>query len=187
VLIIGVSFLIRPGAIADVDHLQPWINFLIGFAATGALFAYLFWVGRERRRMQIHGLKLELTGLGLTTSQLVLGVADLCSAAAVLYVLLPAGHGVDFLTFAATYVLACLLGIASNVPGGIGAFEATMLNAVPAPSVEAMLASLLLFRVIYYLVPFLLALALLGAHESLRRWASLREAMNDPSDENDIT
>ncbi|HWG03733.1 MAG TPA: YbhN family protein [Beijerinckiaceae bacterium] len=187
VLIIGVSFLVRPAAIASVDHLQPWINFLIGFAATGTLFAYLFWVGRERRRTQIHGLKLELPGLGLTTSQLVLGVADLCSAAGVLYVLLPAGHGVDFLTFAATYVLACLLGIASNVPGGIGAFEATMLNAVPAPSVESMLASLLLFRVIYYLVPFVLALALLGAHESVRRWASLREAMNDPSDENDIT
>ena len=187
ILIIGVSFMGRPSTIADVDHLRPWINFLIGLAATGALLAYLFWVGRERRRTYIQGLKLELPGLGLTIWQIVLGVADLCSATAALYVLLPAGHGMDFLSFAATYVLACLLGIASNIPGGIGAFEATMLNSVPVPSVEAMLASLLLFRVIYYLVPFVFALALLGAHESMRRWASLREAMSHPSDDNDIT
>jgi uncharacterized membrane protein YbhN (UPF0104 family) len=187
VLIIGASFVARPAAIANVDHLRPWINFFIGLGAVGALVAYLTWVARGHRRMRIQGLKLELPGLGLTLSQIVLGVADLCSAAAVLYFLLPRGHGMDFLSFAATYVLACLLGIASNVPGGIGAFEATMLNSVPAPSPEALLASLLLFRVIYYLVPFVLALALLGAHESMRHWTSLREAMNHPTDENDVT
>ena len=183
VLIIGASFVARPAAIAEVDHLQAWINFLIGLGAVGALLAYLVWVARGHRRIRIQGLKLELPGLGLTLSQIVLGVADLCSAASVLYFLLPAGHGMDFLSFAATYVLACLLGIASNVPGGIGAFEATMLNSVPAPSPEALLASLLLFRVVYYLVPFVLALALLGAHESMRHWTSLREAMSHGTDE----
>jgi len=187
VLIIGVSFIVRPGAIADVDHLHAWINVLIGLAALGALVAYLAWVARGHRRTYIQGLKLELPGMGLTISQIVLGVLDLCSAASVIYVLLPAENGMDFLSFAATYVLACLLGIASNVPGGIGAFEATMLNSVPSTSPEALLASLLLFRVIYYLVPFVFALALLGAHESMRRWASLREVMGHPSDDNDIT
>jgi hypothetical protein len=101
-------------------------------------------------------------------------------AAGALFVILPAGHGLDFITFCATYVLACLLGIASHMPGGIGAFEATMLNAVPAPSAEALFASLLLFRVIYYVAPFVLALALLGANEGIRRWNSLRAAMSRP-------
>ena len=187
VLIIGASFVARPADLAQVDHLEPWINFLIGLGAIGVLLAYLVWVARGHRRMRIQGLKLELPGLGLTLSQIVLGVIDLCSAASVLYFLLPPGDGPGFLRFAATYVLACLLGIASNVPGGIGAFEATMLNSVPAPSPGALLASLLLFRVIYYLVPFVLALALLGAHESMRRWTTLREAMNHPTDENDVT
>jgi uncharacterized membrane protein YbhN (UPF0104 family) len=155
----------------------------LGSAAVSALLAYLVWVARGQRRLRIQGLKLELPGLGLTLSQIVLGLADLCSAAAVLYFLLPADHGTDFLSFAATYVLACLLGIASNVPGGIGAFEATMLNSVRAPSPEALLASLLLFRVVYYLVPFVLALALLGAHESMRHWTSLREAMSHTTDD----
>jgi uncharacterized membrane protein YbhN (UPF0104 family) len=107
-----------------------------------------------------------------------LGVMDLCSAAAVLYVLLPSHEGLDFFTFACVYVFACLLGIVSHAPGGIGVFEATMLKVLPAPSQEALLASLLMFRILYYVIPFVLALMLLGANEGGRRWDALREAMN---------
>ena len=110
-----------------------------------------------------------------------LGVIDVCSAAGALYVLLPKGHGLSFMTFSAFYSFACMLGIASHAPGGIGVFEATMLKGVAAPS-ESVLASLLLFRAIYYLVPFILAMALLGAHEAGRRWRSLREAMEASAD-----
>jgi hypothetical protein len=53
------------------------------------------------------------------------------------------------------------------------------LKTVPAES-GPLLASLLLFRAIYYLAPFILAMALLGAHEAGRRWRSLREAMDAP-------
>jgi hypothetical protein len=58
-----------------------------------------------------------------------------------------------------------------------------MLKTVPAHSEAALLASLLLFRIIYYLVPFVLALAMLGAHESIKRWKSLRAAMVRASEE----
>jgi hypothetical protein len=71
----------------------------------------------------------------------------------------------------------------SNAPGGIGVFEAAMLKAVPVASEEALLASLVLFRVIYYLVPFLFALAFLGAHEGFHRWHGLREAMRGSEEE----
>ena len=107
-----------------------------------------------------------------------------------LYALLAPPRLIDYLTFVALYVLGSLLGIASNAPGGIGVFEATMLKTVPAHSEAELFAALLLFRVIYYFVPFILALALLGAHESLKRWTTLREAMtgNDDDDpEGDTT
>ena len=57
-----------------------------------------------------------------------------------------------------------------------------MLNTVPAPSPETLFASLLLFRIIYYVAPFVLALALLGANEGIRRWNSLRAAMSRPDE-----
>lgn len=182
-LVIGVALTIQPDEISDVNRLKGWINLLIGLAVLCAIMFYLAWVSRGHRRVSMQGLRLELPGLTLTLSQLVLGVIDLTCAAGALYVILPGEHGLDFVSFCAAYVFACLLGIASHVPGGIGAFEATMLNTVPAPSAEALLASLLLFRVIYYVVPFVLALALLGANESIRRWTSLRAAMSRPDAE----
>ena len=186
-LLIGVALTLQPQAMSYVDHLSSLTNLTIGFGALLALLLYLVWVARGHRRTHIQGLNLELPGLGLSLSQLLLGVADLCSASAVLYFLLPAGHGMSFISFAATYVLACLLGLASNVPGGIGVFEATMLNTVPSPSPEALLASLLLFRVMYYLVPFVLAMALLGAHEIFRRWSSLRDEISHSLEEDPLS
>jgi glycosyltransferase 2 family protein len=176
-LVIAVALTTEGHTISTLNHLDPTINRLIGFGVLAALLAYLVWVSVGHRRTRIQGLRLELPGLGVTLGQVVLGVVDLCSAAGVLYVLLPSHRLLDFFTFAATYVFACVLGIASNAPGGIGVFEAAMIKVVPVTSEAELLASLLLFRVIYYLIPFVLALAFIGAHEAFRRWKSLREAM----------
>ena len=109
-----------------------------------------------------------------------LGVIDICSASAALYVLLPKAERFGFPTFATLYSFAAMLGIASHAPGGLGVFEATILQGVGGNE-DAVLASLLLFRGIYYAVPFVAAMAMLGGVEAVRRWRSLREAMSAAS------
>jgi uncharacterized membrane protein YbhN (UPF0104 family) len=183
VFVLGAGLAFHANAISKINHFYPLINMLIGLALLGVVLAYLVWVTIRRRHVLIKGFRLELPGLGLSLGQLALGVIDQCAAAGVLYVLLPSHAELDFLAFGATYVFACILGVASNAPGGIGVFEAAMLKAVPVDSEEALLASLVLFRVIYYLVPFLFALAFLGAHEGFHRWNSLREAMRASEEE----
>jgi glycosyltransferase 2 family protein len=180
-LIVGVGFLFEAQAVSGINHFHVLANQLIGLGIIGVLVAYFIWVGMRRWRARPVLFNLALPGPMLSLGQMILGVVDVCSAAGVLYVLLPHGHGLAFLTFCALYSFACMLGIASNAPGGLGVFEATMLNGVGGPS-ESLLASLLLFRAIYYLIPFILAMALLGAHEAARRWRSLREAMEAPGD-----
>jgi uncharacterized membrane protein YbhN (UPF0104 family) len=181
-IVISASLLLDPAAVAEVNHLKVWVNVLIGLAIAGGVIAWLVWVSLGARRLQVQGLTLELPGFWVTLGQMVLGVIDLCAAAMALYVLLPQGHTTDFISFSASYVFGCIVGIVSHTPGGLGTFEATMLKAVSAPSQEGVLASLLMFRAVYYLVPFIFALALLGAHECLRRWRSLREAMSKRED-----
>jgi glycosyltransferase 2 family protein len=175
-LVIGVALLFRAPTISLVNHFEVHVNMLIGAGVLATLLAYLGWVSLDRRQTRIQGFRLELPGFRLTLGQIALGVIDLCSAAGVLYVLLPPNQALDFFTFAAVYVFASVIGIASNSPGGLGVFEATMLKAVPVPSEEALLASLLLFRIVYYLAPFIVALALLAANEGIRRWGGLRRA-----------
>ncbi|MDR3463753.1 MAG: lysylphosphatidylglycerol synthase domain-containing protein, partial [Beijerinckiaceae bacterium] len=168
-LLIGIGFAVRANGVANLDHLDPLANRLIGIAIILALVGYLAWAAQGHRHAKIQGFRLELPGFWLTVGQLCLGLIDLCAASGVLFVLLSPPRAIDYLTFITVYVFGSLLGIASNAPGGIGVFEATMLKTVPAHSEAALLASLLLFRIIYYLVPFVLALAMLGAHESIKR------------------
>ena len=169
-LIIGAGLTLRADAISELNHVQPSLNVAMGLGVFAALLAYFVWVSLKPRQTRIQGLKLELPGLRLTLGQMALGMVDLCAASAVVFSLLPEGRGTDFVTFAATYVFACLIGIVSNAPGGVGVFEVTMMQAFPGYSREALLASLLLFRIVYYLMPFILALLLLGATDAAHRW-----------------
>jgi uncharacterized membrane protein YbhN (UPF0104 family) len=181
-LVVGVGFLSASDPIADIDHFHPLANRLIGLGAIAALIVYFAWITRMRwRRAAVVG-NFKLPGPRLTLGQMALGVIDICSASAALYVLLPRDNRFGFPTFATLYSLASMLGIASHAPGGLGVFEATILQGVGG-SQDAVLASLLLFRGIYYAVPFIAAMAMLGGVEAVRRWRSLREAMSDRSDD----
>jgi uncharacterized membrane protein YbhN (UPF0104 family) len=145
------------------------INQMIGVAAAAVVVGYLAWVSLKRRVVTIQGWRLELPGLRLSLAQMLIGAADTCAGAGVLYVLLPPGHGIGYETFLAVYVFAVMLGIASHAPGGLGVFEATVLLALSSVPREPVLGALLLFRLCYYLAPFLLALTLLGAYEIAKR------------------
>jgi uncharacterized membrane protein YbhN (UPF0104 family) len=82
-----------------------------------------------------------------------------------MYMLLPGEPRVDFVTIAVVFVSATLLGFASHAPGGLGVFDAAMLVALWQFDKESVLAGLLLFRLLYYIVPFALALIILGTRE----------------------
>ncbi len=173
-LVVGVGLISEAPAISEINHFNIAFNQAFGLGVLILLAAYLAFV--SQRGVKPILFHVRLPGPLLTLGQMALGVIDVCSAAAALYMLLPKGHGLGFLTFSALYSFAAMLGIASHAPGGLGVFEATMLKTVPAEG-GPVLASLLLFRAIYYLVPFILAMAMLGAHEATRRWRSLREAI----------
>ncbi|PPD46653.1 MAG: hypothetical protein CTY15_01190 [Methylocystis sp.] len=176
-LMMGVGMIMGAVALSHVDHVPAFLHFLLGVAVVAGVAFYCVWAALERRFVSIRGHVFELPGLAPSLAQIALGVVDICAAAGALYALLPAGVDLDFLPFVAVYVFACLLGVISHAPGGLGVFEATMLAALPGPSHESVLASLLLFRAIYYFLPFIFALAVLGADEGARRWSSLRDAI----------
>src|SRR5258706_539131 len=86
-------------------------------------------------------------------------------ASSVLYLLLPPQAEIGFGAFAGLYLIAIAAGVISNVPGGIGVFEAILLLLLPSMPKGSLLGALVAYRAIYYFAPFAVALALLGAHE----------------------
>ena len=149
-----------PETIARLARVSTQTVMLTGGVLALFVAGYFFWVSTGDRAIQVRGWRLELPGFWVTLGQTILGAGDVCAAGAVLYVLLPTGHPVAYETFLAAYIFAALVGIASHAPGGLGVFEATMLVALNEIPREQVLGALLLFRLFYYLVPFMLALAL---------------------------
>src|SRR5262249_43784269 len=71
----------------------------------------------------------------------------------------------DFMSLSVVFILATLLGFASHAPGSIGVFDAAMLVALPQFGREQLLATLLVFRVLYFVIPFTIAISIMGTRE----------------------
>ena len=109
-----------------------------------------------------------LPSLNIAVRQLFLSVIDIAASAAALWFLLPQG-AVPLPAFITFYALAVALGIISTVPGGLGVFEATLLLALGGTiEPDRLAAAMVIYRVVYYLVPLACALILLSVFE-LRR------------------
>ena len=102
---------------------------------------------------------------GLALAQLALSCFEWTLFAAVLYVLLPQSE-LPFLTFLGAFLAATLLGLISHIPGGVGVFEGLMVLLLhPFLTSQQLLPALLVFRAVYYLCPFVVALILLAVDE----------------------
>jgi hypothetical protein len=171
--VLGVCLIAKPTEIAELSRLPAAANRLIGICIIVAIGCYLAWTSVKPRVLSIQGWSLRLPDLRISLAQMALGAVEVCAAGAACYLLLPQGYGITYGAFIAAYTFACLLGILSHAPGGIGVFEATILLALPNVPKEQLLGSLLLFRLCYYALPFVAALLLLAGREILMRWRVL--------------
>jgi hypothetical protein len=102
-----------------------------------------------------------------------------------MYLLMPMEPQIDFMSLAVVFILATLLGFASHAPGSLGVFDAAMLVALPQFGREQLLATLLVFRVLYFVIPFTLAISIMGVREFwmsvLVPWQQRRRANGRPA------
>jgi glycosyltransferase 2 family protein len=172
--VLGAGLCLAASPLAAVNHLPAALNVFLGAGVAGAIGYYCIWAAKDRRSLRLLGGEMALPAPDTMLTQLALGMADIGCAAATLYTLMPPeSQSLGFIAFAAIYVVAALIGAVSHAPGGVGVFEAVMLGAVPAPSQEALLAALLLFRAIYFLLPFALAVVLLALEKGSSHWGDV--------------
>ena len=165
--VLGIGMAWHPGAASAMDQLPPAINRLVAFGVLGAILAYFVWLslGEERRELGQNGWKVKLPSAPLTLVQILIGVLDLGFCAMAMYLLMPADPGIDFMSLAVVFILATLLGFASHAPGSIGVFDAAMLLALPQFGREQLLATLVVFRILYFMIPFGIAISIMGSRE----------------------
>lgn len=163
--VLGLGIAIAPEAASAINQVPAWVNRGLAVVTLIALATYVGWVWKTRRVIGRSNWEVTLPGGPLTFLQIMIGIVDLGCCAAAMYMLVPHEPYIGFITLAVIFVAATLLGFASHSPGGLGVFDAAMLVALWQFDKEQLLAGLLLFRLLYYLVPFALALLILGLRE----------------------
>jgi hypothetical protein len=184
VLGLGISF--HPKA-AQIDRL-PVFNHVAAVIMLIVLAVYVAWVWVKPRVVGRGQWTVTLPGGPLTLLQIAIGIVDLGFCALAMYMLVPNTPYIDFVTVAVIFVSATLLGFASHSPGGLGVFDAAMLAGLWQFDKEELLVGMLLFRVLYYITPFVLSLLILGGREivlggrapSRNRHTSRRPPMSSP-------
>jgi phosphatidylglycerol lysyltransferase len=183
---IGLAILFPVVAVIDEPALEALglpQETSLAFAAVALVLTggYLVLGKLIRRPIAVFGFPLRVPGPGMALAQIVLSVADLALAGAVLYFCFPFVHRAEYPHVLAVFIVALTAGFISHVPGGLGVFDTIVLvglqDSVPG---DAILAGLVVFRVVYFLLPLLVAGVLFGVVEAMqarRRLARLSQGL----------
>lgn len=165
----GAGLLLASHADLARTAIPPAVGRALGAALVGVSAGYVVLCALRRRPIVAFGRSITLPSLKDALAQLILGVLDNGIAAAILWILLPHG-GPSYPTFVGAYAVACIVGLASSVPGGAGVFESAMAALLPGVEPAALAAAFLGYRLSYYVLPLILAAIALGGET----WRSAR-------------
>lgn len=165
ICVLGFGIALDPRTASAIDQLPPILNRGLGMSMLVACVGYLIWVSWKPRYMGINRWTVMLPDGRSTVAQIAIGICDLTCCAAAMYVLMPDTPPIGYVTLMVVFVSALLLGYASHTPGGVGVFDATMLVALPQFVPEELIARLLIFRLVCYIIPGAIALACLGIRQ----------------------
>ncbi|UDL87285.1 bifunctional lysylphosphatidylglycerol flippase/synthetase MprF [Mesorhizobium sp. PAMC28654] len=179
-VVVSMALIFDPAGIPLMDLIHPAADRLLGVAI---LLGLIFAIVRARSHastISLFGWTIPLPQRNMILLQLLVGTFDIVASAATLYVLLPADVSVGPALFLTVYATALVVGAISHVPGGIGVFEATVIAGLGLAGRADVLAALVVYRLIYYVLPFVVAALLLAAFESRYFVSHLPDRLSAP-------
>lgn len=181
----GITYwlgLLALGGWSLVSHPHAWLQGelaqggarWLGLACLALVGAYLLLPLVRKTPLRVRGFDMRIPPLPLTLAQLLVSVTDWMLAASILYVLLP--DAPPYPVVLGAFLAAQLVALASHVPGGLGVFDGIVaLLLAPWLRADQIVAALLLYRLVYYLLPLCVALVLLVGDETRYRRARLQQ------------
>ncbi len=165
----GVLALAEPAAFATLLHVPRPLVVLIGALLLAVSAGYLAIAALWREPITLGRYRLRPPSFGMALAQVALASVDAVLAGTVMYVLLPAGFDFGYWDFLGIYTIAATASILSLVPGGLGVFETAITVLTAPPSKAATLGVFFVYRMIYFILPLMVALAWFGVRASRRR------------------
>jgi hypothetical protein len=156
----GLVMVIKPSVIQRYFDLPDWTMIVLGITLLSVVGFYLVGSLFHFKPVTIAGFHIYYPKPNVVIRQLIVGPVELLAAAAIIYFCLPTEGNPGFITVVGVFVAAFSMAILSHAPGGLGVLEYVFLTGLDDMDQAQVLAALIVFRLLYLLLPFAAALVI---------------------------
>lgn len=155
VILTGLVLLVDPTiAIRFFDHTSPGFARFVGLVLLLLVAAYVYGSWRQLKPFKVGPCKIEYPNLRIVILQLIIGPLELLAAASIIYFALPHADNPGYFTILGLFLISFSAALISSAPGGLGVLELLFVNSLPEIPASDVLAALIVFRLLYLIVPF---------------------------------
>jgi len=159
VFLAGIVLLLKPElGERFVDVLPLEASAATGALLLGAVLLYVIGSAMKLRPLSIGKIEIAYPRLPIVARQLLIGPLEIIGATAIIYFALPAAGNPGFLAVLGIFLVSFSLALLSHAPGGLGVLEIAFITGLSEMDPADVLAALLVFRLLYLVVPFIAAL-----------------------------
>lgn len=179
--LVACFFLIIMGYILTPDHafgegsISKLTTTIVAAVSAAGLLLY-FWASLfYKKPIIIKDVEFDIPSFKMALAQVFIGGADILMASLVLYFSLIPFVDIPFDVFIGVFIIAQVLGVFSQVPGGLGVFEGLFMFIIPGNNNAALLfGALIAYRIIYYLLPLIVSAIVLFSYEGYLKYVRNR-------------
>ncbi len=168
ILLGGFVLLYEPEIVDSLFHVAPLLARVVGAVLLAAVALYVVGAALHLRPLVIGTFKLVYPGLPIVGRQLLAGPLELMGAAGIIWCALPAETNPGFLVILGVFLASFSAALLSHAPGGLGVLELVFVNALPQVPKADIVAALLVFRLLYLIIPLVLGIVAVVVFERSR-------------------
>ena len=171
------SEIVRMVTFSGFTYLVACFFLIIVTLVSAAGLLLYFWASLfYKKPIIIKEVEFDIPSFRMALAQVFIGAADILMASLVLYFSLTPFMTISFDVFMGVFIIAQVLGVFSQVPGGLGVFEGLFMYIIPGEHNQALLfGALIAYRIIYYLLPLLLSFVVLSSYEGYLRFVKKQQ------------
>ena len=171
----GLLLLFQPELLQRYVQIPLWADWLVATALLLVPWFYILGSLLKLRPLRIRGFELVYPRPPIAARQMIAGPLELTGAAGIIYFARPAAGNPGFVVVLAVFLASFALALISHAPGGLGVLEYSFLKAMPDAAPSGVIAALLVFRLLYLIIPLIFSLVVVVVFER-RRIADLLRA-----------
>jgi glycosyltransferase 2 family protein len=165
----GFCLLRCPGLAHRFANAPLWLGQAVAAALVAAPSLYVVGSLLHFPPLKIGAYDLVYPRPPVAARQLLAGPLELVGASGIIYFALPAAANPGFAVVLGVFVASFSIALVSHAPGGLGVLEFAFLQAMPDAPQANVMAALLVFRLLYLILPLMFALIVVSDYER-KRW-----------------